>query len=307
MVIVYKGGLEELTRQLEAKRPILDGVYEQVLGKENAKKVAEVAEKTLVPESFFDETHPHPFEAPGDKPVNQFNIHAFSIERDGLGLFAPQMVHVAPFFYVSARGFNPFSKIRQPETLLSSYVHAFNSFVWFALQNTPIYSLIFSAGTSRESRLLGITDILEEKIPVEEMANQLTVPLISNAAMKITGRVTTILDSLVLSSIGVKVDMQWRNRPSGYIAIHSPVHPNFVVALSDGEGDPFAGSNMGNSAIVRGFIKWQTFIEYLQHNFPKSAIVGGSKDQYRVVVNSLVENVQVSRVPITYFHAPSVS
>lgn len=302
-IIRYVGGVEELTADLDRRRSVLERAYVRALGLGHAQKLADVAEKTLGRESFFDTIQDFVDFARSAMPQNRpntFSISAFPLldDTDERPLRQPITISAAPVLYISARGVNPLAAPRHPETILTSFVHNYNKFVWFAIQDPTMYLFVLGEHSMLETFVPYAIEVESGNLSQEEKMSKLNRAYLGSLVQEINNCATDLLDRVVLDEIGVRVDLEWRHKPRGVMQL-GPFPSGMMVMLPYG-GDPFFATDMSNSRIVRAFAdEWHTFIS------PKGFAPDPVKDAYKVYAGSVVKNVSVKRVSITELRGAS--
>jgi hypothetical protein len=266
MTILYHGKIDSLRGELARAKPYLDEKYEQVLGRERVMRVAEVAKRTLGSFSFFDDTKEISRVLKTDFPEttpNKFMMANDIVNKDGSDSrdrFEPKKIRTAPAFYISDTG----TQNSSYKNILHSYVHEYNHFVWYALQRVPLYLAIFMQKVSMEgseSREAWISRILKDlvanssKSSVKERIDGVFTVIYADLLNDHYEKSNRVLDRLVLSSIGIDVDLEWRGQPREYHKI--PIIGGPAIGMPVG-GDPYSG--LSDNEIINRTIAWENHI-----------------------------------------------
>ena len=297
MAIVYHGRIKELSEDLESVKPILDARYEEILGKEKARKLNEVSDKVLSPACFFDTAEDF-YKGLGEKlPENSCNRMIFgSSGAAGIhsnGKINGSKLKTTVAFYISENGFNNSGSSEFTERHLASYVHEFDHFVWYALHKTPIYLMSNFLMEAQEpmpknpSDLDGyVKDMIEAKVDANKMGLNLNLSVIRSVFIETYEKANRILDKLVLESIGINVPLPWRNTKSSPHFIESPSGLCIVMR----GGDQFR--TFSDQEAIEKFLDWE---DNLGRIFAKGT--GPSIDFIRKLYSSLI-SLEVDRIPL---------
>lgn len=265
MVIEYRGRLQEIRRDLDAHRDAIDQRYTEVLGYERARKVYEASERLLTPESFLGDIDELRQATGSDFPhdtANKFGagVHAdFVIDEHGYIKGNPT-VHTAPFFYISEAGFEA-SSYRHTNRPLASYVHEYNHFIFYLLQEPPLYLMDFFAVDGITPGKTFHLDIFMKEmegrnLSPSDVANIMKRYAVFGMMKDSHERATEILDRQILGSIGIDIPLEWRGKNRIYMIMRSPLG-NIVFPMG---GDPFASST--DEEVVENMIGWVESLDF---------------------------------------------
>jgi hypothetical protein len=277
MAIVYHGKVDSLKTELAKAKPYLDERYREVLGEGRIQRLRMATERLLREDSFFDDYRrvAHVFSTNlglnvnfGENAPNKF-LMVYSYEPDKHDRFKPKKIGTAPAIYVSDIG----TKVSSSKNILHSYVHEFNHFIWYALQRVPIYlancmiSQTFQLGQESYGTagawLNGIVEKLKEttqfnKIEPERLMNQMFVATYAFVLNEHYEKSNALLDRMILGSIGVEVELEWRHQPRKYIGV--PITLGFSVGFPI-DGDPYG--DLSDQEVIDHAIGWEKYHVFL--------------------------------------------
>jgi hypothetical protein len=264
MTIVYHGKIENLRRDIAAVKPRLDEQYRKVLGPVRAQRLAEVAGRTLKAESFFDkqeELNERLGMALRPGAPNKFMVATNDVDID-VNSSRTVKIRTAPAFYISEAAM-PYS---DSKTLLRSFVHEFDHFVWYALQRVP-YLLTYGMICQRFKLDMKGSNTAEEwanKIaeeagknkeqPLEDRRSGMALAAYARVFTEQNEKTNGILDRMILGAIGITVNLEWRNRQRTYSVVEIPGRRGFGIPNG---GDPFM--NLSDQQVVERFLKWEEY------------------------------------------------
>ncbi|GEM_PF-5975983 len=292
MVFVYYGQDPEMINRVKAVKDRLNERYYEILGDNNYEKLQGVVDRTLVPGSFIESVKDIKEVLDQELPENTSNKFFVGcsddkLETDKEWRVKKGKIRTCPGFYISREGFTNSSYSQISDDPVTSYIHEFDHFIWYALQDVPLYlaNLVIqskldfnSNGESFKAleKIMGSNDPNPKKI--EDLMTLTSYRLIND----IYEGSNRILDKMVMSSIGINVPLEWRHQPKRYVLIPT----NLGAAITfPAFGDNFAG--LSDDEVVRKVLKWEEHFS-LMSSFPN--------------VKNLIESlkgVRVSRVPIT--------
>ena len=146
MGIVYQGGIVSLIDEVADVKRAIDRRYEEVLGVERFARLKSSSVNLLTAGSYFGSPQAVNewlgVEQMHDGASNSlllFTPADLSLESNGK--LKVKKFPCAVAFYISENGFRASHSSSFTKKPIASYVHEFDHFVWFALQDVPIYLL----------------------------------------------------------------------------------------------------------------------------------------------------------------------
>lgn len=268
MVIVYHGNVASVKEELARVQPTLHARYVEILGPERARKVEELAQRVLLPSSFFDsleiiqERLKKPFDS--NEPNKMLLFSSSDLTMDVSGKIPPQKVQTTIAFYISETGFEHSGTAEFSESRLASYVHEFDHFIWYALQKVPHYLMKFFVNRHLEfpapgTRIDGyMGQLMQQDLPLTEKDRRFKLALFHRTLTEMYEASNRVLDKLVLESIGVEVPLPWRGKERSYIHMHNPFREGQVLAIPDG-GDMFR--NLSDREVIEVALDWENCLK----------------------------------------------
>ncbi|MBI3051636.1 hypothetical protein HYY74_04205 [Candidatus Woesearchaeota archaeon] len=261
MVVVYRGTVESIARDLDENGPRLQRAYEETLGLGYARTLQSAANRLLVPEAFFDD--PKAFNALTastelrTESTSPSRFHVALIVKAKNGGLASK-IRSAPAFYVSHGSFSHSGTSRVTNRIAASYLHEFNHFAYYALQGVPIEA--FAPFINPERVTL---DTLPDFIMQREMAGHSHEEVLELARSNVLGalihdlyeKATRVLDSCILGYIGISTALEWRHQPREMLVFEG-VKGRYLFPSP--LGDPFRVED--DRELIQQFIQWQQFV-----------------------------------------------
>lgn len=265
MAIVYHGKVDSLKRELDKAKPYLDKRYVEILGVERIQKLKETSERILTEESFFNSTEELNGRLKQNVPWNTSN--KFILLHDGdvantKDKFKPRKIKTAPAIYVSDIG----TQNSAYKNILHSYVHEWNHFIWYALQRVPLYladmmidyTFGFQNSHSGYDKVAKVQNraiamLSEGTLSRQEAINIVTVASYSSVRHEHVENSNRLFDKMVLNSIGVDIELEWRYKDRRYAAM---AVPSFGLAIPIG-GDPY--KNLSDQQVIDRVIDWENY------------------------------------------------
>ena len=304
MVIIYRGKVEEVARELQKHKDALDAQYVKILGVERAKRVASLIDRLLPAESFFDNPQEINKRFGTDisfTPSNKMLLASDTkmvIGEDGK--ISNTKIRTAPGFYISASGFEHSGSKHFTENPLASYVHEFDHFIWYVLQEKPfaLVNMALEEVLQPKRKPLHLPEYVEQlaaaHLPQEEMFRRLILAVFSELTEESHEKSNRILDQWVLAAIGIQVPLEWRGKEKEYAAFQLPTGQ--VIGLPVG-GDFFKGFK--NEEVLERMIQWQRHYAPSLSAFRLGDATGISgRPPYLQNLIASLENVKVSRVSL---------
>jgi hypothetical protein len=263
MAIVYHGELPDLRREVARLKPVLDARYREILGDRRAAHLAREADRLLGPKSFYDS--PKTWnrlvgDRLKDTDSNKLMIACigdFKVAKDGT--VTTDKIKTSPAFYISDNGFNASASSDFTERPIASYVHEYNHFATYALQQFPLYlaSIAINDHLKINTHPINIVQyarqLLESDLSTRELSARVSLAIFSNSLTDFYERSNRVLDKLVLESIDINTPLDWRNQPRGFNT--ERVGP--LLVQTNLYGDPFFGSS--DQEVVDHTIKWEKY------------------------------------------------
>ncbi len=294
MVLVYHGKIPEICREVVEIKEIIDRKYAEIFGEARAKRIKEVAERVLRPESFFDSKKEVYEQLSISLGENECNKMLFLLtggeEIHPDGRIRDKKVQTSVGFYISEGAFQHSGSSDFTERQVASYIHEFDHFVWYALQRTPIYLIknYLRAAQNPKPENPGDLDgyvrqMIGQRVQEDTMNRNVALDLICNSMEEGFEKANRILDKLVLESIGINVPLEWRHQNKGIYAVKMPGR---IIGVTGG-GDPFKGKT--DREAVDLFLEWeQNLSARTNHELP-----------YVKNLIASVADMKVSRLSIT--------
>ena len=292
MAIIYRGRLEGLAKEVEEAKEAIDRRYVEILGEARAQKLKETAERVLGPESFFDDVEELNKRLRCDLPADTSNkmtlVTPTPLNLKADGSIKNTKVRTAAAFYISEKGFEHSSSSEFTERLIASYVHEYDHFVWYALQERPLYlfNMFFSQAIQADTHDMNLAEYAEkiedEPIPPEEKIKIFSLAVYSTVLTEQYEKANRVLDKMVLESIGIDVPLEWRGKPRRKPIIPMPT-TRTLVAIGTG-GDPFG--NLKDEEIIENVMDWENCLKSY------------SRTKYQHNLTESLKRIKVSRVYI---------
>lgn len=138
-MLVYRGDIKRVREAVDANRQKAERAYTSIFGRKTARKLDRLAEELLVESAFQSPLYLALVSGfMVDREANHFSIrngYDAHPEPDDDGNFKPVSMTSASFFIFSEEGFE--RSTAQPPWL-GSFMHEFNHFAAFALQERPL-------------------------------------------------------------------------------------------------------------------------------------------------------------------------
>ena len=276
MAFVYRGNLLSLQAEVTDVADAVNAKYREILGDVRYEKLEEVSQRLLTPEAFYDNFND--IERDLGKKVNGTNKMMvispteFKFKKDGN--LKNKKIRTSVAFYISKEGFEKSGSSQFTQRQVASYIHEFDHFIAYTLQQTPLYiaNQILQEGMNQE---------LQDSIPERERINTNVAMLqMSQILMDMHEKANRILDKMVLSSIGIDVTLPWRGKEKTYGLMRFPTG----VAMLPTGGDPF--NKWSDQEAIEKYLDWKKFLNF------------NSNQPYVKNVLESVREVRVSRVPL---------
>jgi hypothetical protein len=300
MVIVYHGTVESIKDDLASVQSVLDERYMEVLGRDRCEKVKDTVARTLDENSYANskEEYRNKFgvEIRDDAPF-RFGIGTASpLKVNKEGNIKESKVGTAPLFYGSDEAFKHSGYSKITDRPLASFIHEFNHFVFYALQQPPLYlanAFIRNFLGTHTNKPYSIIDsfgkIASDKSDLETKLKILFVASNAQLMQEFYENSTKILDSQIMSGIGIDVPLPWRGQERQYLTIQLPDGP--MVGFGAG-GDCFKGFN--DMEIINKFIDWPNFLSQKIEAYNSNGLVG--EPPQAEYVRNLVDSLKDLRV-----------
>lgn len=304
MVIIYLGKVENVRQDLAKEQDRLNQRYIEVLGEEKAKRVKDIANRILTPESFMDTREAYiPLYGkplPENAPCN-FSMAALSdLEVRLNGEIKERKVKTSPLFHISDEAFRHSGYSKVTDRILATYIHEYNHFIFYALQNPPVFVANYFLYNHLKPRKkpFDLEDyaqqLREEEISGQEKMKKLVIASHASLIEDAYEQATRVLDKSILEGVGIDISLPWRGMPRSFKPIQLPTGQ--IMATGCG-GDMYRG--LDDKEVIKRFIEWNQYF-----NQQSAAIKGGvfvrnpEEGQYVTnLVNSLRE-LKVSRMSI---------
>ena len=270
MALIYKGTVDSLVQQVGKYKDRINERYQQVLGDENYKKLESIAQRVLVPESFFntyEELQRFTREnIPIETPSKFMILTDSSLTVDESGKIKEKKARAGFGFYINEESFKYSGSSHISEKIIASYIHEFDHFVYGALQKTPMYlvrnTIVKQLGygpVQLENLNEYLFKIEKEKSPLEIRKNKGILAIQSYIMEEMWENSTRILDKLILESIGITVSLPFRNKERRY-GMNYFEGLNSIIQIPL-EGDLFRG--LGDNEVVHRVIKWDEYMNLI--------------------------------------------
>ncbi len=270
MVIVYHGQVQEIIDQMGELKKTLDKKYTEILGSENALKVAQVAERVLGPKSFSNNKNELERLVNQDTPTEVQPSNKLLIlipgykSLDKNGRIQSRKVNTSPLFYVTSEAFKLSGTSSFTDKQIASYIHEYDHFIFYALQKNPFYIASAFLQDKLNSKKIPVEpfsyleQLESEDLPIEEKGERMLLALQSFVNENSHESATRILDKVVLESIGIEAQIEWRHKEKSYtpLPIPSPATGRQKIALLSTGGDPF--KDMSDKDAINAFINWES-------------------------------------------------
>ncbi len=297
MGIVYKGKLTDLAAEVKEYKPIIDQTYRDILGEERARKLAEVAERVLVQDSFFnsvEEFNDIYGKRLPEKTSNKLIIiaDAKDLKLTVEGRMKEKKIRTTPLFYISRDGFEHSGSSEFTERPIASYVHEYDHFIWYALQEHPLYltNLLLKSflDLDESNGMEGIEALMERvvksEMPYEKKIEKAVLATYTQLLREAYEHSNRILDRMVLTKLGIDVPLPWRGQPRRGFPVYIATRKGFLIPTG---GDMFA--RLSDREVIEKVLDWE-------NNYNPTV-------QIPILENILhsFKEAKVSRVPITVF------
>ena len=255
MVIIYNGGVEWLQRELAATQEVLDLRYAEILGA-RASVVEAEARRLLSAKAFVDMPDEYSSRFGGNAGSNELVLGIIGDKRlQDNGTMRSRELTTVPFMYVSEEGFRLSETARFTDKIVASYVHEFNHFVGYVLQNVPFY--VVKAVLAEH--VMGdvwdfdrFIDDMDERKVTRDWHARWAVGAMCEQAEEFYEKVNRILDRAVLSAIGIDVSLEWRGQKRTYAELQMNNGQKVRYAVG---GDPFIG--LSDTQVIEKYLAWQ--------------------------------------------------
>ncbi len=289
MVIIYRGNIKELKDDLRESQDALNNRYAEIFGRDKADYIAREADRLLPASSFFEDTSTtdkHTYEGPQSNPSNQMAIGALTdgLTREGR-IKTNRTIPTATTMYISESGFANAHSSDFTDRQLASYVHEFNHFVQYALQNVPIVLVEFFGTLHLKPKHHPIqidcyaSELLQRDMAPETAKERLKVAGLIGIINELHEKGNRILDKLVLESIDIDVPIPWRHQERQYRTIAIPQVSRFdrptIMQIPVG-GDPF--KDLDDHGAVRRLMEWETYMNPFTINPFTENLISSVKD-----------------------------
>jgi hypothetical protein len=251
MLFKYYGEIEGLKKEIIQHATKLEKIYLELLGANNFSRLSEISEKILNEKSFI--SLEEVMEYTLGKPSSLSNKIATEIKekvkvgRNGK-IVGKREINTCVFFIFHEAGFekSAYDKAGLPK-YLTSYLHEFNHYLFYALQENPIpvAMSILHSQIPTEYIPLKIGKILEELMSSSEKLERkqhiLILAFTYLGLEDLFEGTTRLLDAYVLEKLGYNVSKYPLPGPKRYNGIFiKPLKIKFVI----GTGDPLYGMDL---------------------------------------------------------------
>lgn len=265
--IIYRGNIESVAKELEKHQDALNQAYLEVFGPENYQKLADIADRTLTSESFFNspEEYNQRFKfGPRIKKRDSSKFIFLSDDKtnvDKTGKFKKRDANVCGAFYVSEDSFLYSGSKSQTDNILATYIHEYDHFALMALQNPTLYLAHVAITEHFKTRVNSFNDVmriaveaLEKKLVPVEFAEKIAEAVSACNLYEVWENSTRVLDSMVLDPIGIDVTPGFRGMDRTYMAITIPGTMGKKIGIPSG-GDPF--KHLTDTQVINSVLHWQ--------------------------------------------------
>jgi len=303
MVIIYHGKVESVKQDLAKEQYNLNQRYVEVLGEDRAKRVKDIASRILTPESFMDarETYISLYGEPlsENAPCNFSMATLSDLKVRSNGEIKERKVKTSPLFYISDEAFKHSGYSKVTHRILATYIHEYNHFIFYALQNPPVFvanCFLYNYLKPRK-KPFDLEDYVQqlsrEEIPEQEKMKKLVIASHTSLIEDAYEQATRVLDKSILESTGIEISLPWRGMPRSFKLIQLPIGK--IMATGCG-GDMYQG--LDDKAIIGRFIEWNRYFNQRLAAIKGGIFVRPEEGQYVTnLINSLRE-LKVSRLPI---------
>lgn len=305
MVIVYHGKVESLKQDLAKEQARLNQRYVEVLGEERAKKVEDIASRVLTSESFIDTREAYKRTYDYDLAENapcKFGVASLSdLEVRADGHIKERKVGTSPFFYISEEAFKHSSYSKVTDRLLATFIHEYNHFIFYALQNPPVFvaNYFMYNHLKPRKRPFDLEDfaqqLKDEGVPQQEQIKKIMMASQASLIEEAYEQATRILDKSILGSIDIHVSLSWRNMPRGMIPTCLPTGQ--IIATGYG-GDMFSG--LLDSEVIRRYIEWNQYFSQRLVSSKGGGVFVRNPEEGQYITNLIdsLRELKVSRMPV---------
>jgi len=266
MTFVYVGNVEKLRNEVAEYQDRINDRYRELLGSNRFQKLEDVVKKVLTPNSFFNTLEDFQKIFPGVKTSgtgssNNFSISSVRPEIYENGRLVESSGMVSSAFYISEDSFAKSASATFTDKIIGGYIHEFNHFVAFALQERPLELI-----TAVVNNLIGeyynspdkVIKLIEAQSTNQNTQNRRELLNLVALAYQYdfqTERTTRILDKNVLDSIGIKVNHSWRDKDLKMAHLTPRYDKGMTIKLLI-DGDPFKG--VDDKEVINRALDWET-------------------------------------------------
>lgn len=262
MGIVYQGGIASLTDEVASAKKAIDKRYRQVLGADRFLRLKNASAELLTLGSYFDSP-----QAVNDwlgfehMPEGASNSMLFftpaDVRLESNGKLKEREFPCAIGFYISEHGFQASHSSSFTDKRIASYVHEFDHFVWFALQEVPIYllkqmmhiALDLPGPFALKSYMAHLT---KQDLPQQQLRDRAALAMYAHVLEDAFEKANRILDRQILAAIGVDVPLPWRGEEKRYSLIDLPTGQGIYPS----SGDPFLG--LDDQQAINSMMCWES-------------------------------------------------
>ena len=273
MGLIYRGNVKSLEEQVNQYRGTINQRYREVLGDEYYDKLSRVAQRVLVAECFFnsiDELNKISGERiPQETPSKFMILTDSNLSVDEDGKVKEQKARAGLGFYINDESFKHSGSSQITDKIIASYIHEYDHFIYGVLQKHPLYLIRNSICEELGYGPINLGNLTEyllkiekEESPKKERKNRTILAVQAYVMEEMWENSTRVLDKLILESIGINVQLGFRNREREY-GFHYFEDMNFGIQLSLG-GDPFRG--LDDKEVVRRVINWEDYMNPIMKN-----------------------------------------
>jgi hypothetical protein len=238
--------------EFERHKKVIEGRYANFLPKRFQEKLHVANAKLLTPYSFTQTPAEFEkrtgFQIPEKSPAKFATAFANSKDK----------AYSAPLIYMSEQAFHHSDYSKSTTNPLATYIHEFNHYILYVLQDKPIENLRNIVGETigwhptqafEEYALHLSRSPKADKQKREEMGLAVYYMVLKQQYEK----VTRLIDTKILPAIGLQPELTWRKKPKQYTSFEIPTLG--VYALPHEDTDPFI--NMTDREVVEAYVHWE--------------------------------------------------
>ncbi|GEM_PF-3998980 len=255
MVVVYKGDFVALGDALRRAEDCLNKEYEKILGEKLYGRLLAVSEKVLKPSSFYSAIDAYAARL-NSMPRQDFDTaiaYASDFALDEKGALKNTAIRSAPVFFTLPQQ-------ADERILLLKYVHAFNKYLFYAVQEPPLNMAVmaiqanvpFPISLDMGSMASSLSRLAAQE-PQERLSQYVDMFMTSLTCQDYLTSAVDIMDNLVLEPFSIKRPLPWRHQKREYRTL---VFPGARVAgVIPSSGDTFYG--MRDMQAINESLNWQ--------------------------------------------------